>query len=71
MSKYSYSTIVTQLEALLAKGDRVSFEQTGNGFEVTVFESRKHHSHHQGATIAEAINRAVRATTSGPPEDKP
>ncbi len=55
---------LVQLEALLASCSSVAIEHPGpfTAYEVTVYRGRGiDHSHFGGATLAEAINRALRS----------
>ncbi len=55
---------LVQLEELLTKCSSVSIEHPGpfTAYEVTIYRGRGiDHSHFGGATLAEAINRALRA----------
>lgn len=63
---------MVQLEELLALGGAIQIEGHPGSYEVTVYDpwpradGLKNHSHHGGETLAEAINRAVKANPKPP-----
>lgn len=76
MKRTTASVIVTQLEDIIAAGHTVSIEVccpkvfSHLAYEVSVFYqpgNPRDHAHFNGATLAEAMNRAAMADSKGEP----
>lgn len=55
-------SLMVQLKSMVDYGYRVSVDRFGGEYEVTVGGPGGAHEHHDGATIAEAMNKAWKAT---------